>query len=381
LKTGWRKRASAIRAFLLERFGGNRANMAEQEKHLRRQFVLRVLEPIALRMLADAEAAQRSDNEPGPQRKFEEFFPLAKGREIRRLVPDKRLMAFVEGPVKAAGVDGFSMESCTFATNFDVIRAVATSVLDGVFSNLAEAVHEFDCDIVLLSGRPSCLPCVVDLFTNKLAVAPDRVIPLHRYQAGSWYPFRAADNRRIGDPKTTTAVGGMLCALAENQLTNFTLYTSRLGLRSTARFIGELELDGRLLDNKLYFSDVDLDQASADKDQSAQITYYAPMRLGYRQLPLERWTASPLYRLRLKAGVDASGLRAPYQIRIERAGEQDIDEDAPDALLRSESAREEFQIVEAVDVNGANLTQKLELLLDTLPSEQGYWLDTGILTV
>uniref|UniRef100_UPI0013DC4B10 virulence factor SrfB n=1 Tax=Stenotrophomonas maltophilia TaxID=40324 RepID=UPI0013DC4B10 len=30
------------RNFLMERFGGNRANMAEQEKHLRRQFVLRV---------------------------------------------------------------------------------------------------------------------------------------------------------------------------------------------------------------------------------------------------------------------------------------------------------------------------------------------------
>uniref|UniRef100_UPI0013CF725F virulence factor SrfB n=1 Tax=Acinetobacter baumannii TaxID=470 RepID=UPI0013CF725F len=84
---------------------------------------------------------------------------------------------------------------------------------------------ELDCDVVLLSGRPSRLAAVVDLFVDKLAVSPDKVIPLHLYHAGNWYPFRDRDNRRIGDPKTTTAVGGMLCALAEGQLTNFTLYT------------------------------------------------------------------------------------------------------------------------------------------------------------
>jgi hypothetical protein len=260
------------------------------------------------------------------------------------------------------------------------VRQVVTSVLDHVFDNLSEAIHEFDCDVVLLSGRPSRLPAVTDLLVDKLAVSPDRVIPLHQYQAGNWYPFRDRDNRRIGDPKTTTAVGGMLCALAESQLTNFTLFTNRLGLRSTAKYLGELEIDGRLLDQKLYFRNIDLDRRGA-QDQRATIKYYAPMRLGYRQLPLERWIATPLYRLRMRAGLDAAQLRLPIEITLERAGDGVVEEDLPDALIKSESMKEEFQIGEAVDANGVDVRPKIELVLDTLASEQGYWLDTGILAV
>ena len=113
----------------------------------------------------------------------------------------------------------------------------------------------------------------------------------------------------------------------------------------------------------------------------ATITYYAPMRLGYRQLPLDRWIATPLYRLRMKPGLDASQFRGPFQITLERASGVFVDEDTPDALILSESTKEEFQIMEAVDANGIDVRPKLELVLDTLASEQGYWLDTGILTI
>ena len=369
------------RTFLLERFGGDRANMAEQEKHLRRQFVSRILEPIGLRMLGDAETEMGAFDTTLSGVPFPDFFPLSKGRDGRHELPDQKLLDFVEKPLRDAGYPQFRLADCVFTTDTGIIRQVAAGVLDAVFGNLAEAIHELDCDVVLLSGRPSRLPAVVDLFMDKLAVAPNKVIPLHLYQAGNWYPFRARDNRRIGDPKTTTAVGGMLCALAEGQLTNFTLYTSRLGLRSTARYIGELEISGQLLDNKVCFRDVDLDKQASGRDQVATITYYAPMRLGYRQLPLDRWIATPLYRLRMKPGLDASQFRGPFQITLERAAGVFVDEDTPDALILSESTKEEFQIMEAVDANGIDVRPKLELVLDTLASEQGYWLDTGILTI
>lgn len=368
------------RNFLMERFGGDRANMAEQEKHLRRQFVLRVLEPIALRLLADAEEHNEHEAAVGPSRIFAEFYPLPKGRDAKRQLPQQRLLDFLEKPARERGASRFKLEACSFQADFGVIRTVASSVLDEIFSNLAEAVHELDCDVVLLSGRPSRLAAVVDLFVDKLAVPPDRVIPLHLYQAGNWYPFRDRDNRRIGDPKTTTAVGGMLCALAEGQLTNFTLYTSRLALRSTARYIGELEISGKLTDQKLCFRDIDLDTRNGASEQSAEVTYYAPMRLGYRQLPIERWIASPLYRLRMTAGLDSSQFRGPFRLMLARSADAP-DDDALDALMKSESMKEEFTIVEAEDANGIDVKPKFELVLDTLASEQGYWLDTGILAV
>ncbi|GJE52344.1 hypothetical protein GOFOIKOB_5415 [Methylobacterium tardum] len=367
-------------ALLLERFGGDRANMAEQEKHLRRQFVSRVLEPIGLRILGDVEAGAETTARP-----FAEFFPERGGRILRRALPQQRLLDFLEIPARTGGAADFALTDCVFESRADVVGACVVATLDLVLDNLCEAVHALDVDVVLLSGRPSRLQAFVDCLVDKLAVSPDRIVPLHQYQAGTWYPFRERDNRRIGDPKTTTAVGGMLCALAEGQLTNFTLFTRRLALRSTARYIGELELSGQLRDAGLVFREVDLDAPASARRQgpamSAKLRYYAPMRLGYRQLPVERWIATPLYRLRMRAGQEATQLRLPLEITLERSGDGRPDDEGPDALLRSESMKEEFEITDAYDADGLDVGRKIELVLDTLASEQGYWLDTGILAL
>jgi len=198
---------------------------------------------------------------------------------------------------------------------------------------------------------------------------------------GTWYPFRDRDNRRIGDPKTTTAVGGMLCALAESQLTNFTLLTNRLGLRSTAKYLGELDMMGRLLNEKIYFSELDLDKKDRAREQRASFKYYAPMRLGYRQLPIERWIATPLYRLRMRSGPETAHLRLPVEITVERETNGFAIEEDSDSLIKSESMKEEFKIGDAFDAEGADVKNKIELVLDTLSSEHGYWLDTGILSI
>lgn len=368
------------RSLLLERFGGDRANMAEQEKHLRRQFVVRVLEPIALRLLGDAEAGEAAAPDAMPTRTLEEVF-ASLDHGVAHSAGRQRLLQYLEAPAHASGARDFALSGCVFQCDLNVVRDCVVSVLDGVFDNLSEALHALDCDVVLLSGRPSRLAGVVELLVGKLGVSPERVIPLHQYQAGAWYPFRDRDNRRIGDPKTTTAVGGMLCALAESQLTNFTMFTNRLGLRSTAKYIGELESDGRLDEDRVCFRDIDLDRQRTSADESATIRYYAPMRLGYRQLAVERWIATPLYRLRLRPGVDLKSIRLPIEIMLERSPEAPPDEDVPDALLLSEAIKEDFRIVNANDQNGTDLTNRMELVLDTLASEQGYWLDTGILSI
>ena len=371
------------RSFLLERFGGDRANMAEQEKHLRRQFVSRASwSRSAFACWATRRRRRAPTDMMLPGVPFPDFFPLGKGCDGLHALPDEKFLDFVEKPLRDAGYPQFTLTGLRFHYRYRNRSVRSQPAFSTQFlailrkqSTNSIAMSSFCRDV------RRDFPAVVDLFMDKLAVAPNKVIPLHLYQAGNWYPFRARDNRRIGDPKTTTAVGGMLCALAEGQLTNFTLYTSRLGLRSTARYIGELEISGQLLDNKVCFRDVDLDKQASGRDQVATITYYAPMRLGYRQLPLDRWIATPLYRLRMKPGLDASQFRGPFQITLERASGVFVDEDTPDALILSESTKEEFQIMEAVDANGIDVRPKLELVLDTLASEQGYWLDTGILTI
>ena len=369
------------RGFLIDRFGGDRANMAEQERHLRRQFVVRIACPIALRMLSDAEGARSLADPHALGRSFGDFFSAGSPDTGLPEPPPKRLLDFVEETARQQGASTFALADCVFTTDLDLIGQVVRSVLDQVINHLCEAVYEFDCDLVMLSGRPSLLPPLVDLVVNKLAVSPDRVLPLHQYQAGNWYPFRSRDNRRISDPKTATAVGGMLCALAESQVTNFTMFTSRLGLRSTAKFIGEIERDGRLLLENVYFNNVDLDTERRSNEMRHTFKYYAPIRLGYRQLPLERWITSPLYSLRLRAGPETAQIKMPISVTMERASDGVVDEDAPEALIQSESMKEDFRIADAYDANGVEVSRRMELVLNTLDDEHGYWLDTGILAV
>jgi hypothetical protein len=266
-------------------------------------------------------------------------------------------------------IDPLTVEECVLAT------------FDSVFNNIAEAIHHLDADVVLLTGRPMRLPQMVSLFQNKLAVPVDRIIPIKDYRVGTWYPFRGITNTHIDDPKTTAVVGAMLCALSESQITNFTLYSEFLRMRSTARFIGLLQGGTQLFDEKMLFRDVDLDEAGLAGE--AAFDFHSPVRIGYRQLPLERWVAMPLYKLTLSPSRSARSVRRPVRVTIARNTREAEEDSDPTALLASEATREEFVIQDAEDAGGAPVRRMMELKLDTLAVEtgDGYWLDTGILSI
>lgn len=199
--------------FLVAKFGGNRANMSEPDKHLRQQFVSRILRPIGLDLLQAFEVADLARQETTITKTIA---TLVAEKDIA--VASPRIEGYLSEEAMAAGQKQFDIGAVEIIYDYARIKDAVTAVLDSIFSNAAEALNHFDCDVVLLSGRPSRLPATVDLLVNKLAVAPDRVLPLHEYRIGAWYPFKTKDNVRISDPKTATVVGGLLCALAERNI-------------------------------------------------------------------------------------------------------------------------------------------------------------------
>jgi hypothetical protein len=173
----------------------------------------------------------------------------------------------------------------------------------------------------------------------------------------------------------------MLCALSDSQITNFTLYSQYLRMRSTARYIGILQNGTALSDEKLLFNDVNLDEQ--DKTDETAFDFHGPIRIGFRQLPLERWVATPLYKLTLSQSRSARNIQKPIRVTIAR-NTRDADEDETDeaVLMSSELTREEFVIEDAEDASGAPVKRLMELKLDTLANETGdYWLDSGILSI
>lgn len=365
------------REFLNDRFGGNKANMPIQQQQLRRQFVLRILQPAGLGVIKAAEAVDFASEERIETTTLGALLGNTDGRSV---VPE-RIRNYVEDEARRWGATAFSLEDCPLPINMARVRAAVASALGGVFDNIAEAINHFDCDVVLLSGRPSRLPATIDLFIDKLAVSPDRVVPLSRYQVGKWYPFASRASFRIDDPKTATAVGCLLGILVQRQVTNFTAYTNRFNMRSTAKYIGQLQNDGKLPANKVFFAWNDDPKAAATEE--ARIPYFAPMRLGYRQLKIERWTATPLYRLKLSAGASKERIQLPVTVELGRKPIEDIADIEDQKLAEMEARKEELQIRDASnrDGGGGGLKRLFTLTLETLPSEEGYWLDTGILTV
>lgn len=211
---------------------------------------------------------------------------------------------------------------------------------------------------------------------EQLAVPPHRLISMHELRVDGWYPYRDPVTNRISDPKTTAAVGAMLCSLSEAQIGNFKLFTSDLQMTSTARFIGEMELNGQIKDERIIFDA----EATAPGAETQEFEMFTRMQIGFRQLPLERWTATPLYRLEF---TNAQAQKHPAPLRI-KLGRRDVDDDSETAegRLRAEALKEALEPAEIVDANGEGVPARdVRLRFHTLGFEDDYWLDSGIFKI
>ncbi len=79
---------------------------------------------------------------------------------------------------------------------------------------LSEVVSLYACDVLLLTGRPSRFPGIQALFRHLQPLPNNRILSLDGYHTNDWYPFNKLG--RIDNPKSTAAVGAMLCLLALN---------------------------------------------------------------------------------------------------------------------------------------------------------------------
>src|SRR3981189_1371479 len=69
-----------------------------------------------------------------------------------------RILDYVERAAAEWGAKNFKLADVDVPVDCEQIRGAVEATLGEVFDNIAEAVHHFDCDVVLLSGRPSRLP-------------------------------------------------------------------------------------------------------------------------------------------------------------------------------------------------------------------------------
>ncbi|MEY4793887.1 MAG: hypothetical protein RL724_823, partial [Pseudomonadota bacterium] len=356
------------KALLREVLGGDRGAQSELERHLRRQFVTQILEPSGLAIL---HAYEKIPDRATGQFLHESMATILAGRDVA--AP----LRYFEQQAGRAGAVGFQLLNAEITATAGSVDAIVQAALGQVIADLCEVTYAYDCDWLLLSGRPSRLRAIFDMVLAKMPVPPHRIVGMHRYRAGSWYPFRDSAGR-VDDPKTTAAVGAMLCAVAEGRLEGFLMRTSRLSMRSTAKYLGRMEISGQILKQNVLLNDPDKElpkTPGAQHDVKFTMEFRAPVFLGFRQLDLERWTASRLYILEYANPDNVPRLKLPLRLSIQRA---EIDPESADA----EELREDFSIDEILDAEGDPQHRGIvRLRLQTERSEAGYWRDTGALSV
>lgn len=90
-------------------------------------------------------------------------------------------------------------------------------------------MFSYNCNIVLLSGRPSSLAPIRNIFLKYYPVSPNRLILLNNYFVGYWYPF-SENTGHITNPKTIVAMGALIgyYATSLGNLDRFVLDKSKL---------------------------------------------------------------------------------------------------------------------------------------------------------
>lgn len=278
----------------------------------------------------------------------------------------------------------------------DVDKTIKKSV-SGVLEGLGEVINAYDCDILLVTGRPSLWNSIVRQIFAMLPVAPDRVIHMHNYLVGPWYPF-ANITGKITDPKTTVVTGAILCTLAQNSIEGFAFNSNRLELKSTAEYIGELDSLGSLQREKVWFPNLNPDKSKGEDRYTKVVEFSSPITIGFRQLEVPRWTTQRCWSLEFadEASRQKAEGNTPYEVKIKfEIHEKDegldyVPEQGKDLKAKLDEPRIDYEDPDAIQrrkMSGGKMElepvpgKPLKIQLRTLDKkeEDGCWMDTGIL--
>lgn len=355
-------------------FGRDTVGGSQRNRSLRTQFARQLAGPVAMRML---ELYEEADLKIGGAQEIPlaAFFRSGSEGSLPD-APSEELLTHIEESVRRQTGRPFRLMDVTLRVDPHALDRTIRDALGQILANLCEIVHAYNCDLLLLTGRPSKWHAVISSFFAKLPVPADRIVPMRDFRVGSWYPF--ADNRgEISDPKTTVVVGAILCALSEGHLEGFSFDTGSLFLKSTARYIGAMDADGQIRREQVWF-EADTD-SPAPKEADKTIHFSGPIAVGFRQLEAERWTTTRFYMMDFAspAARDNARNRLPYTVRLKFSlAELDPDPSAP-GRDEGELAVSEIEAADGAPVN----SRDLEIRLQTLPSDEGYWLDTGVFNI
>lgn len=286
---------------------------------------------------------------------------------------------------------GFELESLQWQYERKIIVAIIEKTFDSLIGKISSLLSYYACDIVLLSGRPTSLKPLTNLFLKHYAISPNRLKTMNDYRVGRWYPedkrHKFIDgNGKFINPKSIITTGAMIGHIAENGgLNGFSLNLEELKekLLPTTHYFGRLN-------EQLVFTETII---SPETNHVTIEVTSLPLRIGVRQLDIPAYPSRPFYTLdfddykiedrvkgrlddendvnAVKTGIDEEKRKIrrkmPLKITIERDKNEDIE------LLRIE---------EIVDNEGNSLSKTFFVLqIQSMSELDNFWLDSGVFSL
>jgi hypothetical protein len=332
-------------------FGKDSNHIGYKGKLMRVNFINQIAMPIITIYMENANSGKTY------QMTYDEIFEKNK--------PSEKLLQYFERHF------GFQFQDIVWTISSLKTNEIITSVFYKLVKQVSNIMSKYQCDLIVLSGRPNSFNAIENLFNKFLSITPNRLYNLNHFWIGKWYPF-ADSNGYIADPKTVVSVGalislmgGRLKKLGPFYLNNEYLKTK---LISTADYMGPLK------DNSIK------EVVLKPKDQEGVFNVIElPSLIGFKMINAEHYPSRAIYSIKLSSRVTGANNPAeetqlellkhniiskmPLQIKISREFESD---------------KELIKIEEVLDNEKNELSKSyFQLSPQTLNDQEGYWLDTG----
>lgn len=288
---------------------------------------------------------------------------------------------------------GFEFTDLQWTYKKKIVADIVEKTFDSLIGKISSLLSYYACDIVLLSGRPTSLKPLSDLFLKYYAISPNRLKSMNDYRVGRWYPedkrYPFIDgNGKFINPKSIITTGAMIGHIAEDGgLNGFTLNLSELKkkLLPTTFYFGKLNEDSLAYLNTII---------SRDNNHAMVDVPSLPLRIGVRQFDISAYPSRPFYTLDYNDFKIEDRVLGRFdedyppinQVQQEIQKEKDkIRRGMPLKVTVSRDINEDIEkltLEEVRDKDGNTINKNFfNLQVQSMSEVENFWLDSGIFSL
>ena len=270
---------------------------------------------------------------------------------------------------------------------------IVEQVFDTLIGKISALMSYYECDIVLLSGRPTSLKPLTDIFLKYYAISPNRMKTMNNYRVGRWYPedkrYKFIDgNGNFINPKSIITTGAIIGQIAGNGgLNGFILKLDEL----ISKLLPTTNYFGILNEQSLNYIETVI---SPEYNNTKMSVSSLPLRIGVRQLDIDSYPSRPFYILNYNDEKIEDRVRG-------RLDDDDISQDVIEQHIIEEKEKirkgmplsvtverdisediEKLYLVEVSDKDNNSLNVKFfNLQVQSMSEIENFWLDSGIFSL